>query len=100
MEKYDRLITNERMDTRPLLQKVLEDAPWRNCPCSICKKDGIEVIVFRGNNRNRRRGFHNTYVFYEIIQRVLNGEDVPKGWGVRKSAYHGMPLFAASSSTK
>ena len=42
--------------------------------CEICQKWGVEVAVFRGNNRNRRRGFHNTYVFYKIFQKILNGE--------------------------
>ena len=37
-------------------------------------KDGIDVVIFRGNNRNRRRGFHNTYVFYQLLQRALAGE--------------------------
>lgn len=23
------------------------------------------MVIFRGNNRNRRRGFHNVRVFYE-----------------------------------
>jgi hypothetical protein len=33
-------------------------------------------VIFRGNNRNRRRGFHNTYVFYRLMQRALAGEEV------------------------
>ena len=31
-------------------------------------------LPHRGNNRNRRRGFHNTYVFYELLKRVLVDE--------------------------
>jgi hypothetical protein len=34
------------------------------------------VVIFRGNNRNRRRGFHNTYAFYHLFQRILVGERV------------------------
>jgi hypothetical protein len=34
------------------------------------------VAIFRGNNRNRRRGFHNTHVFYGLIGRILNGEHI------------------------
>ena len=33
-------------------------------------------MIFRGNNRNRRRGFHNTYVFYRLLQQALAGEKV------------------------
>ena len=32
------------------------------------------MLIFRGNNRNRRRGFHNTHVFYSLIDRALAGD--------------------------
>jgi hypothetical protein len=51
---------------------VLTDAPWRSCPCSICTKAGINVILFRGSERNKRRGFHNIYVFRRRLNRELN----------------------------
>jgi hypothetical protein len=79
LEEYDRLITPGRKETRPLLRKVLEAAPWKDCPCDICRRDGVEVIIFRGNNRNRRRGFHNTFTFYGLVQRALAGERVNLG---------------------
>jgi hypothetical protein len=28
----------------------------------------MEIIIFRGNNRNRRRGFHNVWIFYKIFK--------------------------------
>ena len=68
---YDELITENRNDIRPLLEKLLNDQPWKQCPCDICQKDGVEVIIFRGNNRNRRRGFHNTYIFYKMLQKAV-----------------------------
>jgi hypothetical protein len=74
IEEYDRLITPDRPDTRPLLRRTLEARPWKDCPCEICLRDGVQVIIFRGNNRNRRRGFHNTYVFYRLLQCALAGE--------------------------
>jgi hypothetical protein len=43
-------------------RKTLEDKPWKHCRCSICKKLGIHVVLFRGAERNRSRGFHNLYV--------------------------------------
>lgn len=49
-------------------QNLLKDKPWKSCPCPICKNIGIEVAIFRGNNRNRRRGFHNTLSFYNILK--------------------------------
>lgn len=60
---------SERPQIIDYYRRVLEDQPWKNCPCPICKEFGIEVIIFRGNNRNRRRGFHNTWAFYQILKK-------------------------------
>ncbi len=79
ISEYDHLITPDRTMILEGIRETLEAKPWKTCPCSICKRDGIEVIIFRGNNRNRRRGFHNTYVFYQFLQKALNGEAVPSG---------------------
>lgn len=76
LDEYDHLITPDRPPTRELYRETLEACPWRSCPCEICRRDGIQVVIFRGNNRNRRRGFHNTFVFYRLLQRALAGEPV------------------------
>ena len=52
-------------------QRLMRDQPWKKCRCHICKELGINVVVFRGANRNRRRGFHNTWVFYH---KILHGK--------------------------
>jgi hypothetical protein len=57
--------------TRTHVPRTLQDQPWKSCGCVICEAIGVEVIIFRGNDRNRRRGFHNTYVFYERFQELL-----------------------------
>jgi hypothetical protein len=49
---------------------TLLDRPWKNCPCRVCREAGAEVIIFRGSNRNKRRGFHNLYRFYQHLQRT------------------------------
>ncbi len=63
---------NKAIGGRPELinyyRRTLEEKPWKSCDCPICKNIGIEVVIFRGNNRNRRRGFHNTYVFYKVVK--------------------------------
>ncbi|QCW03966.1 queuine tRNA-ribosyltransferase tRNA-guanine transglycosylase [Natrinema pallidum] len=46
-------------------QRTLQNRPWEKCDCSICTENSIEVCIFRGNDRNRRRGFHNTRRFYD-----------------------------------
>jgi hypothetical protein len=54
-----------------MYRQVLQDTPWKECDCIICNDISIEVMIFRGNDRNRRRGFHNTYVFYNRFQSLL-----------------------------
>ena len=49
-------------------KKTLEDRPWRECDCPFCKEIGIHILIFRGANRNKRRGAHNTLMLYGHIQ--------------------------------
>jgi queuine/archaeosine tRNA-ribosyltransferase len=66
---YDELLGEDRK-FRELFRKTLTDQPWKKCPCDVCRKVGVDVIIFRGNDRNRRRGFHNTYVYYQEFKRI------------------------------
>lgn len=63
VESYAAFVGDE--DLLPAYSDLLQDEPWRQCGCAICADLGIEVAIFRGNNRNRRRGFHNTRRFYD-----------------------------------
>ena len=74
--EYDQFVTEDRVDMQKAYARTLSDRPWEKCGCAICERSGIEVAIFRGNNRNRRRGFHNTYVFYRLLQQILRGEPV------------------------
>lgn len=65
-----------------LYREVLEAQPWKACDCPICQEIGIEVIIFRNNNRNRRRGFHNTYVFYKRLRELLDKSDKARETGM------------------
>lgn len=56
--------------------ETLRDRPWQRCSCDVCQKLGHHVILFRGAERNRRRGFHNLWVFYRRLLREL-GRDAP-----------------------
>lgn len=47
---------------------TLESQVWRKCCCAICKKIKHHVVLFRGAERNRRRGFHNLYNFNERLK--------------------------------
>lgn len=71
LDEYDNLIMPENKSMRKHYQRTLAEKPWKRCPCSICQKSGVEVVIFRGNNRNRRRGFHNVYVFYKLLEKIL-----------------------------
>lgn len=67
---YDSLFLRNEFNEevyRELYRELLESKIWKRCSCPVCKGLGIDVVIFRGANRNRRRGFHNTYVFYREL---------------------------------
>lgn len=70
LEAYELLYSGESRH-RSVYREVLSDSPWKQCPCDICRELGIHVILFRGAERNRRRGFHNVFVFHERLRREV-----------------------------
>lgn len=74
---YDRLYGDKR-DHEAAYRQTLTDRPWQQCGCAICEEVGVEVIIFRGNNRNRRRGFHNVKVFYEQFKYAVENPTANK----------------------
>jgi hypothetical protein len=62
---------DSRLDYTDANLEVLTDAPWKKCGCEICRHVGINVIMFRGAERNKRRGFHNLHVFRQRLDREL-----------------------------
>jgi hypothetical protein len=65
LEAYESLVnanSPKKKTYMPAYRRTLEDAPWRKCPCTLCEKHGIEMVIFRGTERNKRRGFHNLSV--------------------------------------
>jgi hypothetical protein len=57
--------------TRTRIERTLRDRPWQECGCSVCESAGVEVIIFRSSNRNKRRGFHNLGVYHRHLHRIL-----------------------------
>jgi hypothetical protein len=57
--------------TAALVRRTLEDQPWKSCSCDVCRSIGVEVIIFRSSNRNKRRGFHNLGVYHRHLRRTL-----------------------------
>ena len=51
--------------------RTLHDRPWRACRCGICAEVGVQLVIFRGTERNKRRGFHNLFVFNQLLHQEL-----------------------------
>lgn len=68
--EYDACLTRSdgASSLRSAYEKTLKDKPWKNCDCPFCKQAGIHVLIFRGANRNKRRGAHNTLMLYKNIK--------------------------------
>lgn len=60
--------SDDAFSLRAAYEKTLRDKPWKNCDCPFCKQAGIHVLIFRGANRNKRRGAHNTLMLYKSIK--------------------------------
>jgi hypothetical protein len=73
VHEYSALVDPD-VDRRADYRRTLQDMPWRDCNCPLCRKEGIEIAIFRGTERNKRRGFHNLYVFRNRLRTQL-GED-------------------------
>lgn len=70
------LLDYERMVGGPVnheaeYRRTLECMPWKGCRCGLCESAGIDIVVFRGSERNKRRGFHNLSVFRDRLDRRL-----------------------------
>lgn len=61
----------ELAKTRERVERTLQDRPWKACACAICRSVGVEVIIFRASNRNKRRGFHNLGVYHRHLHNTL-----------------------------
>lgn len=66
------LIHDPAGDRTEVYREVLEARPWTSCPCEICRRLGYHVILFRGAERNRRRGLHNVWVFYGRVRAAFS----------------------------
>lgn len=47
---------------------TLADRPWETCDCRVCREGGVEALIFRTSNRNKRRGMHNLHVFHRHLR--------------------------------
>ena len=70
LQAYERIHDPGR-DRTEIYRETLEAAPWRDCKCRVCNEVGIHVVLFRGSERNKRRGFHNVFVYRQRLDREL-----------------------------
>lgn len=61
----------DQRDRREEYRRTLESRAWKDCDCGVCDQVGIEVAIFRGTERNKRRGFHNVAIFNQRFHRHL-----------------------------
>lgn len=80
---YSSLVGDAKDRSEQYLE-TLEARPWKDCTCTVCKEIGIEVVIFRGADRNRRRGFHNLAVFAQRLSRDLGAEQ-PTSEGAQRA---------------
>jgi hypothetical protein len=79
---FDRLLAS-RLDGQRARQRferyrqTLRDKPWQSCSCTVCRNLGVEIILFRGNNRNRRRGFHNLWLVQQRLASLRRQVEMP-----------------------
>jgi len=55
---------------RDRYEQTLRDRPWKSCSCDVCSRVGVEVIIFRASNRNKRRGIHNLQAYRKHLGRI------------------------------
>lgn len=73
-------ITKSKKSYLEAYRRTLDAAPWKECPCALCKKHGIEIAIFRGTERNKRRGFHNLSVLAKKMNHLTLS---PTNWSLR-----------------
>jgi hypothetical protein len=77
LKEYEALYDG-KVDRSDTYAETLKAAPWKSCKCGICEAVGINVIMFRGSERNKRRGFHNLHAFNRRLQKQLKSHGLPR----------------------
>lgn len=78
-------------ELRSAYMRTLTEKPWKRCKCAICAALSVEVIIFRGSNRNKRRGIHNMGVFHAHVSSIEGSEWVDEGANIRSRAGNPKP---------
>ncbi|MGA4792239.1 tRNA-guanine transglycosylase DpdA [Nocardia sp. AB354] len=70
LAEYEPLVDPKKKSRLPGYRRTLEAKPWKSCRCTLCQKHGIEIVIFRGTERNKSRGFHNLSVLSERMHNI------------------------------
>jgi hypothetical protein len=81
LRQYEQIFDVKERDRTEEYRAMLEVRPWQKCRCAVCRNWGVEVAIFRGTERNKRRGFHNLWVFNQTMQRQIDGMSVVTATG-------------------
>jgi hypothetical protein len=73
LRDYEQIFDTQDRDRTEEYRATLEARPWGKCSCAICDCWQVEVAIFRGTERNKRRGFHNLWVFNQTLQERIAG---------------------------
>lgn len=71
LAEYEKLVEPDKKSRIPAYERTLKKMPWKACTCTLCSKHGIEVMIFRGTERNKSRGFHNLAIFNGKIRHIV-----------------------------
>ncbi|PRX98021.1 tRNA-guanine transglycosylase DpdA [Allonocardiopsis opalescens] len=71
LSEYELLVDPTKKSRISAYRRTLETRPWKSCECTLCRKHGIEIVIFRGTERNKSRGFHNLAVFNGKIRGIV-----------------------------
>jgi len=86
LRAYETLHDKTGRDRTLLYQDFLAARPWLKCPCAVCRRWGVEVAIFRGTERNKRRGFHNLWVFQQTMKGHIAGSPAAPWKGVEETS--------------
>ena len=68
------VLYDQKSDHSDEYRRTLEARPWDDCACGICDTARIDAAIFRGTERNKRRGFHNLHVFRQRLDHEISLE--------------------------
>jgi len=71
LREYELIFDTKERDRTEEYRAMLDVRPWQQCTCAVCRRWGVEVAIFRGTERNKRRGFHNLWVFNQTMKEQI-----------------------------